>query len=68
MALPRKDIRAKLDAEVHEALIAICDADQIEISEFIEREIDRVIRKRVHDAQAIASRVPGWGKSGSGRE
>jgi hypothetical protein len=65
---PRKDVRAKLDAEVHEALVAICEADQVELGEFIEREIERVVRKRVHDAQAIAARVPSWGKSGSGRE
>lgn len=68
MSLARKDIRAKLEPEVHEALVAICATDQVELGEFIEREIERVVRKRVHDAQAIAARVPAWGKSGSGRE
>jgi len=68
VSLERKDIRAKLDPEVHAALIAVCEADGVELGEFIEREIERVVRKRVHDAQAIASRVPTWGKSGSGRE
>ncbi len=65
MALPRKDIRAKLDADVHDALVAVCEADQMDIGEFIEREIERVVRKRVHDAQAIASRVLAGEKQGA---
>jgi hypothetical protein len=68
MSIERKDIRAKLDPEIHAALAVICDADGVELGEFIEREIERVVRKRVHDAQAIAGRLQGWGKSGSGRE
>lgn len=68
MALDRKDIRAKLDPEIHEALVAVCEADNIDIGAFIEAEIERIVRKRVHDAQAIAAKVPRLGKSGIGRE
>lgn len=75
MALPRKDIRAKLDHEVHEALVVICDATGVDLGEFVEREIERAVRERVHAAQAIASRAPQLGitgkpsgKAGSGRE
>jgi hypothetical protein len=75
MSLDRKDIRAKLDPEIHEALVVICDADQVDIGAFIEREIETIVRKRVHDAQVIASRVAPLGiagnrgaKTGRGRE
>lgn len=68
MALDRKDIRAKLDPEIHEALVAVCEADDIEIGAFIEAEIERVVRKRVHDAQTIAAKVTRLGKSGINRE
>lgn len=68
MSLERKDIRAKLDPDIHEALCAICEADDIDLGAFIEREIERLVRKRVHDAQTIAARIPRLGKSGSNRE
>jgi hypothetical protein len=68
VALDRKDIRAKLDPDIHEALAAICEADDVDIGAFIEAEIERIVRKRVHDAQTIAAKVPRLGKSGSGRE
>lgn len=68
MSLERKDIRAKLDPDIHEALTAICEADDIDLGAYIEREIERIVRKRVHDAQTIAAKVPRLGKTGSGRE
>lgn len=48
MSLDRKDIRAKLDPEWHEALIKICARDGIDVGEFIEREIERVLTDRIH--------------------
>lgn len=75
MSLDRKDIRAKLDPDIHEALIIICDLDGVDLGVFVEREIELLVRKRVHDAQAIASRVATLGitgtrnvKTGRGRE
>jgi ATP-dependent Clp protease adapter protein ClpS len=62
MALERKDIRAKLDPEIHEALTVICEADGVEIGEFVESVIEQIVRKRVHDAQLIAAKVPSFGK------
>lgn len=64
MSLDRKDIRAKLDPEVHEALLAICEADRVDLGEFIEMEIERVVLKRVHDAQRIAGRTAHLGIAG----
>lgn len=43
MSLERKDIRAKLDPEVHEAMVAICERDGLDHGEFVEREIQRVV-------------------------
>ena len=48
MSLDRKDIRAKLDPEWHEALIKICARDGIDVGAFIEREIERVLSERIH--------------------
>ncbi len=49
MSLDRKDIRAKLDPEWHEALVKICARDNIEVGEFVEREIERVLAERIHN-------------------
>ena len=43
MALDRKDIRAKLDADMHAKLKAICEFDDIDIGEFIEALLIPVI-------------------------
>lgn len=48
MSLDRKDIRAKLDPEWHEALVKICARDGIDVGDFIEREIERVLSERIH--------------------
>lgn len=59
MSIERKDIRAKLDAEWHEALVKICARDNIDVGEFIEREIERVLSERIHgwilDSQVMAN-------------
>lgn len=68
MALDRKDVRAKLDPDVHSALVAICDVEHIEIGEFVERELLRVIQQRVHDATVLAERTAGLGIPGIIRE
>lgn len=68
MALERKDIRCKLDPELHEALTALCEIDHVDIGEFVEREIIRVILQRVHDAHDIAAKTQRLGKIGNRRE
>lgn len=64
MSLERKDVRAKLDPEVHEALTILCEVDAVDIGEFIERELVRVIRQRLHDASVLAARTSHLGISG----
>lgn len=68
MALERKDIRAKLDPDMHAALAILCEVDALDIGEFVERELVRVIRERVHAATVIAQRTERLGISGSSRE
>lgn len=68
MSLERQDIRAKLSAERYAQLKAICEIDGVEMGAFIEAVLLPVIEKRVHDAIALASRLPRSGISGSGRE
>jgi hypothetical protein len=66
--IERKDIRAKLDDDMHSALKAICEVDKIDVGVFIEQVLLPVIQKRVHDAILLAELLPGPGISGNSRE
>lgn len=68
MALERKDIRAKLDPDMHAALTVLCDVDGLDIGEFVERVLCREIADRVHAAKVVAERTARLGISGNGRE
>lgn len=59
MALERKDVRAKLDHDVHAALVVILEADGLEISQFIEAELVKFVSQRVHAAKLIAAGTEG---------
>ena len=68
MSLDRKDVRAKLDPDMHAALHILCEVDQVDLGEFVERELVRVILGRVHAATVIAERTARLGISGNARE
>lgn len=68
MSLDRKDIRAKLDPDTHAALQVLCEVDQLDIGEFVERELVKVIYERVHAATLIAERTARLGITGNRRE
>jgi hypothetical protein len=68
MALDRKDVRAKLDPPLHKALTIICDADHMDICDWIEKLIVLEVRRRVHEAQSIAAETADLGITGSQRE
>lgn len=68
MSLERKDVRAKLDPDTHAALTVLAEIDQLDIGEFIERELVRVVYERVHAATLIAQRCERLGISGNRRE
>lgn len=61
MSLERKDVRAYLDADLHQALTAICNARNTTVADFIEALVVPEIKRVVHEATVIADalRVPG---------
>lgn len=68
MALERKDVRAKLDAHMHKALTIICEADHLDITDWVEQLIVQELRRRVHEAQSIAAETSDLGITGNQRE
>ena len=68
MSLDRKDIRAKLDPEWHEALVSICEREGIDIGVFIEREIERVLSERIHKSIMDFQAIDGLGITGKIRD
>jgi len=68
MSLERKDVRAKLDPELHAALVEICDLEGITQAEFVEAVLVPVLHKRVHDAIALSRAAERAGITGSDRE
>ena len=67
MAAERKDVRAKLDDDMHAALKAICDLDGIDMGIFIEQQLVPVIQKRIHDATVLADRLHRLGITGNAK-
>lgn len=68
MSLDRKDIRAKLDPEWHEALVEICKREGIDLGVFVEREIERVLSERIHQSILDFEAIDGLGITGKIRE
>jgi hypothetical protein len=67
MALDRVDVRAKVDPDMHEALVAICDAKGVTLGEFIEALLVPEIKRLVHEANVIADKLRRTPASGSNR-
>lgn len=68
MALDRKDVRVKLDAEVHAMLVCVAEVDDADIAVWVEALVAAELKRRVHDARLIADQFPRAPVSGSGRE
>lgn len=68
MSLPRKDIRFKVDFDMHTAIAVIAARDGMQMAEFVEAEVIRAVRRRVHDATVIASQTAHLKISGIGGE
>lgn len=68
MALDRKDVRFKLDPDEHKALAKLADADQLDIGEFVEREVIRVVHERSLKATVLAEDEAIRGIAGKIRE
>lgn len=68
MSLDRRDIRAKLDHDVHAALGVLCQAEGVEIAQYIERLVVNDVSERVHAATLVADGLRRLGISGITRE
>lgn len=68
MSLDRKDVRLKLDAVDHAGLALIAEVDGKDIAEWVEAEVVRRVRERIHAATVIADAAKRLGLTGSGRD
>lgn len=68
MSLPRKDIRLKVSHDAHVAITVIALADGLLLAEWCERELLKVLRRRVHEASLIAGNCKSLDLSGNGGE
>lgn len=68
MSLERKDVRAKLDPELHSALDEICEQLGTTHADWIESVIAPVLRQKVDDTLELANRFLRRGITGKSRE
>lgn len=68
MSLERKDIRAKLDPDVHAALVIVCEQKGLDVGEFVEREIEAIILGLIHDANVLVAKTGHLGIAGKPRD
>lgn len=68
MGLPRRDVRAKVDDDVHRDLVACCNLDGVDIAEYIEKLIVRDVKKRIGDAIELVKRAQRSGQTETRRE
>jgi hypothetical protein len=68
MSLERKDLRLKLDHEVHARLGVLADVGGMELAELAEKIIAEEVGRRIHAATVIAERAHRLGVSGNGRD
>ena len=68
MSLERKDVRFKVDADVHQAIAVLSEVAQADIGEWIEMVVIREVTRRIHEASVIAERTARLGITGSGRD
>jgi hypothetical protein len=68
MALERKDLRLKLDADVHSALQVLADVDKLNLCELAEQVLAEYVGRRIHDATVVAEKTARLGISGNGGE
>ena len=75
MSLDPKDLRLKLERDIHAGLDALADVDGVGLADYAQRVLEEHVLRRVHAATVIADRVGALGhfrdsrgKSGKGRE
>lgn len=68
MSLDRKDVRVKLDPEIHAGLTVLASVGDKDIAELAEEIVVAEVLKRIHAATLIAQQAARLGLSGNGRE
>lgn len=68
MSLERKDVRLKLDHDMHAAAKALADSQGLEIAEWCEQVLAGVIKRRVHEANVVITALEQSGSLGMFRE
>lgn len=68
MSLERKDLRLKLDPDVHSGLGLLAESDDVDLAEWAEAVLAREVRRRIHAATVIADKAQRLGIAGSARE
>lgn len=68
MSLDRKDIRSKLDPDLHAALKIFADLDGVTEAQFIEDIVVPVLRRRIADATLAAEKLASAGFTGRRRD
>jgi len=63
MAIPRKDVRAVVEPEIHSGLTVFAEIDGVTVAEYVEKLITVDISKRVRDATLAADKLRSAGIS-----
>ncbi len=63
--LDPKDVRFKLDPDLHAAMAVLADADCKDLGEFVRDLVEREVRRRVLTARVITERTSRLGISGN---
>lgn len=65
MSLERKDVRLKLDYDIHAAVVAIADTQGMLPAEWVEQVVVGLVRKRVHEANLLITSLISSGSLGT---
>ena len=68
MSLERKDVRLKLDHDMHAAVLAIADDLDMLPAAWVEQVIVDIVEKRVHAANVLVSSLQSSGSLGTFRD
>lgn len=68
MSLERKDVRFKLDEDMHVALSEFADIDRLEKQELVEQVIVEYLQRRIRDVTLVSERLRRRGLSGNTRD
>jgi hypothetical protein len=65
MSLERKDVRFKMDPDMHRALALVCELDHQDLGEFVEALVLEKLKRRMHDAMVLAAELQRLGIAGN---